>query len=473
MIAGMPRDYPAPVSTTPETGTLVLADLTGYTAYLSRSEIEHGPVIAGDLLETVVGRLEPPFRLAKLEGDAAFLYVEDGRADGSLQLDAIEAAYVGFQRRLRSIDAATACDCAACSLAPRLDLKLFVHHGSFVHNRIAGRDELAGPDVILAHRLLKGAVASRRSAGFAQFTAAAAEHLGVPDLDELPREPETFEHIGETDTYVIDLDARWQAERDRREVSIDAADAVLDIDQVLPADPADAWAFLTSPAMRGRWEGVIVMADTTRGARRGVGTTMECVTGKLATLEEVVDWQPYEHVAWRIRIDGAGPVDATADLTPLEGGTRLVHRWAVSPGSTVTADALAAATGSRRDGDRPARPAARNGPVGRPILTDGQRMRIVCSIPSKSAYDASLSAPFGARTRISRGWPSMSTSANRTASSGWAPKQTSAVRPGSGHPQTPSRLVVVVIVYKVAGWPPTVAVARSASFMPPSARPSK
>jgi hypothetical protein len=71
---------------TPETGFLVIADLTGYTAYLSRSELEHAPAIAGDLLETIVGRLDPPFRLAKFEGDAAFLFVEHGRADGSLLL---------------------------------------------------------------------------------------------------------------------------------------------------------------------------------------------------------------------------------------------------------------------------------------------------------------------------------------------------------------------------------------------------
>jgi len=51
------------MSATAESGTLVLADLTGYTAYLSRSEIEHAPTIAGDLLETIVGRLEPPFRI--------------------------------------------------------------------------------------------------------------------------------------------------------------------------------------------------------------------------------------------------------------------------------------------------------------------------------------------------------------------------------------------------------------------------
>src|SRR5262245_30026534 len=136
------------MSTTPESGFLVLADLTGYTAYLAGSELEHAPTIAGDLLETVVGRLEPPFRLAKFEGDAAFLFAEDGRADSSLLVDAIEACYLAFRRRLRSIAQATACDCASCRLAPRLDLKFFVHHGPYVRSRIAGRDELAGPEVI-------------------------------------------------------------------------------------------------------------------------------------------------------------------------------------------------------------------------------------------------------------------------------------------------------------------------------------
>jgi hypothetical protein len=70
----------------PESGYLLVADLTGYTAYLSGAEIEHAPTIAGDLLETVVGRLDPPFRLAKFEGDAAFLFVEDGRAEPALLL---------------------------------------------------------------------------------------------------------------------------------------------------------------------------------------------------------------------------------------------------------------------------------------------------------------------------------------------------------------------------------------------------
>jgi uncharacterized protein YndB with AHSA1/START domain len=330
------------MAASPESGFLVIADLTGYTAYLSGSEIEHAPVIAGDLLETIVGRLEPPFRLAKFEGDAAFLFVEDGRADGSLLLDAIEAAYLAFRRRLRSIDQATTCDCNSCRLAPKLDLKVFIHHGAFVLSRIAGRDELAGSDVIVVHRLLKGTgPAEARANGFALFTAAAVDALGLePDALGLRAGEESIEHLGHVDTFTLDLEARWQAESGERRLDIADGDVAFDIEATLAAEPSVVWAHLTSPALRTRWEGPIRIEETSAGGRRGIGTTAQCVTGRLATLEEIVDWQPYERVAWRLAVPGVGPVAATADLDPTLGGTRLRLRWAYQGGAAADSGAI-------------------------------------------------------------------------------------------------------------------------------------
>jgi hypothetical protein len=331
------------MAATPETGFLVIADLTGYTAYLSGSEIEHAPTIAGDLLETIVGRLDPPFRLAKFEGDAAFLWVEDGRAEGPLLVDALEASYLAFRRRLRSIDQASSCDCNSCRLAPRLDLKLFIHHGSYVRTRIAGRDELAGSDVIVVHRLLKGAGATAASGkGFALFTSAAAQALGLdPDALGLARAEEAVEHLGVVPSFTLDLEARWQADNGERRLDIAEVDLVLDLDSTLAAEPSVVWAHLTSPALRTRWEGPIAIEETLAGGRRGLGTTAQCVTGRLATLEEIVDWQPYDRVAWRLAVPGLGPVAATADLDPIDGGTHLRLRWAYLGGVPADPDALA------------------------------------------------------------------------------------------------------------------------------------
>jgi len=312
-----------------ETGFLVIADLTGYTSYLAQGELEHAPTIAGDLLETVVGRLDPPFRLAKFEGDAAFLFVEDGRADGSLLLDAVEASYLAFRRRLRSIDQATSCSCNSCTLAPKLDLKLFVHRGPYARTTIAGRDELAGADVIVVHRLLKGTTAeSSRANGFALFTAAAVDALGIDPVALGLHEAEEFiADLGKVGTFTLDLEARWAIENQSRRLDV-AGTPVFAFESIVSAEAAEVWAHLTSPELRTRWEGALEIVEASPTGRRGIGTQAQCVTGRLATLEEIVDWQPYDHVGWRIAVPSLGPVAATADLEAVDGGTRLRVMWA-------------------------------------------------------------------------------------------------------------------------------------------------
>ena len=72
-----------------------------------------------------------------------------------------------------------------------------------------------------------------------------------------------------------------------------------------------------------------------------MGTTAQCVTGRLATLEEIVDWQPFERIAWRLAVAGLGPVAAIADLDRVEGGTRLRLRWGFLGESPVPHDEVA------------------------------------------------------------------------------------------------------------------------------------
>ena len=127
----------------PEPACLLIADISGYTSYLAGSELDHAQDVLADLMTTVVGALRPAFRLAKLEGDAAFVYVMADRLDGSQLLDTVEKTYFAFRRRLRDISQATACECNACVLMPRLDLKVLAHHGSIIRHRVAGREELS------------------------------------------------------------------------------------------------------------------------------------------------------------------------------------------------------------------------------------------------------------------------------------------------------------------------------------------
>ena len=195
-----------------ERGCLVLADISGYTAYLLASELEHAQDVLADLTQTIVKNLRPVLQLSKLEGDAAFAYVIDGDYAPSTVLDTVEQVYFAFRARLRDIAHATTCTCQACSLMPTLDLKFLVHHGSFVRRVVGRGEELIGGDVILAHRLLKNtATDAVGTKGYALLTQACIEALGLdPEPLGLLGHVERYDDVGEVACWLENLDERWR-----------------------------------------------------------------------------------------------------------------------------------------------------------------------------------------------------------------------------------------------------------------------
>src|SRR6266705_466753 len=165
----------------PQPACFLIADISGYTGYLADVELDHAQDILADLVGAVVTALRPNFRLAKLEGDAAFTYATAETVDGSMLLDTIERCYFGFRRRRRDVRQATSCECNACVRIPDLDLKFVVHHGSAIHQKVAGRQELLGTDVIVVHRLLKNDVVERL--GMGAYALISQSCVDVSDID--------------------------------------------------------------------------------------------------------------------------------------------------------------------------------------------------------------------------------------------------------------------------------------------------
>jgi hypothetical protein len=190
---------------------LLIADISGYTSYLAGVELDHAQDILADLVGTVVTALRPTFRLAKLEGDAAFTSAPADRVDGSLLLDTIERCYFGFRRRRRDVRQATSCECSACVRIPDLNLKFVAHQGLVVRQRMAGLEELVGADVITVHRLLKNTVVETTGIeAYALFSQAAIDAMAVnPETLGMRRHVERYEHIGEVAGWVHDLERRW------------------------------------------------------------------------------------------------------------------------------------------------------------------------------------------------------------------------------------------------------------------------
>ena len=315
-----------------ERGCLMIADITGYTAYLTGTELDHAQDVLADLLGTAVAALRPALRLAKLEGDAAFVYALSGAIDGPMLLDIVERCYFTFQGRLRNIRQATTCQCNACRQIPTLNLKVFAHDGEFVRQRIAGREELAGTDVILVHRLLKNSVAETfRLRGYALFTEACARAARLDPAGLGMREHvESYEHLGEVRGFVHDLQARWTEEQERQRVYVAPGKADLEMSFDVPGPPALVWDYLTSPNKRPRYTpGVTSFDQTNPHGRRGRGTTNHCAHGQDVIVEEILDWRPFDYFTVRFVLMGF-PIEETAELAATDRGTQVTLRQKIA-----------------------------------------------------------------------------------------------------------------------------------------------
>ncbi len=320
-----------------ERACLLIADISGYTGYLLGVELDHAQEILADLMRTIVTALQPTFRLAKLEGDAAFMFAVTEAIDGSLLLDTIERCYFGFRRRRRDVRQATSCECNACVHIPDLNLKFVVHHGTILRQRVAGGEELVGTDVIIAHRLLKNEVGSTGIEAYALLTQQCVDVMDV-DVSALGMlaTSETYEHIGAVSAWVHDLGRRWQEEESRTRVIVDEREAVFRIDLPASAPPQLLWEYLTAPGRRPTWQaGVTRVQVIATGNRRGVGATNHCMHGKGASIEELLDWRPYDYFTLRNTVSTpVGPVRflQTWEFEPTPSGT-IAHMRVAAPKS--------------------------------------------------------------------------------------------------------------------------------------------
>jgi class 3 adenylate cyclase len=174
---------------------LLLADVSGYTAFLNGVEQAHGvdfssgiPAgyeVLGALLDAVVKGVQPAFDIAKLEGDAVFAVAPAENLDGQGEqvLDRLRAVYRAFYVEREHGKSASDHNCTACPIVSSLNLKMVLHRGQAVRQTVGSNPELLGPAVNIAHRLLKNSIQSRFGyRAYLFVTDAAAAGLGLSGM---------------------------------------------------------------------------------------------------------------------------------------------------------------------------------------------------------------------------------------------------------------------------------------------------
>lgn len=314
------------MSALPQHGYLVIADISGYTSFVAKTELEHSHEILAELLGILVENIRPLMTLSKLEGDAVFAYAaEEKITRGETLLEFLENIYVAFRDRQITMKRATTCTCLACQNIPSLDLKFIAHHGNYIVQRVGDIRELVGSDVNLIHRLTKNHVVEVTGwRAYLMLTENCLDHLQLK-LEDTHAQVEAYEHLGEVMTYSIDLHKRYDrlvGER-RSFLTEDNADLVFSVDFSVP--PPIAWSWIHDPAKRNivmpgiHWS----IGDRPQG-RAGVGASNHCAHGGGMSTEVIVDWRPFEYATMESYEKGRKTFVETDRFEPLPGGgTRM------------------------------------------------------------------------------------------------------------------------------------------------------
>jgi hypothetical protein len=315
------------MSTVTQHGYFVIADISGYTSFVAKTELEHSHEILTELLELLVGKFSPLMVISKLEGDAVFAYTgESTFSRGDTLLEFLESTYVGFRDRQVSMRHKTTCTCAACQNIPTLDLKFIAHHGDFIVQHIGSVRELVGSDVNLIHRLSKNHVSEATGwRAYMMFTEKCLDHLDL-NLEDTHVQMEEYEHLGQIKTYSIDLHKRYREITDTRRITLEEKDADLVVRMDFSTPPAVTWEWIQDPIKRNQWTGGHVHWSTgerPRG-RRGKGASNHCAHGKSSSTEVILDWHPFEYSTADSFENGKKTFSETFVFEPLpDGGTRV------------------------------------------------------------------------------------------------------------------------------------------------------
>jgi hypothetical protein len=186
---------------------MLIADIGGYTRFMNvhRLSLAHAQEVVGRLLDAVIEASDGMFEVAKLEGDAVFLYARlPANREPDLEPFTAKVRLIRqkFLERQQEYGLNRLCTCDGCVQVAQLKLKFVSHLGEAAFQRIRRFNELAGVDVILVHRMLKNSVPVSE---YVLMTDPIHDRL-APSLKEVAKHAqEEFEGLGLTQTHYIDL----------------------------------------------------------------------------------------------------------------------------------------------------------------------------------------------------------------------------------------------------------------------------
>jgi hypothetical protein len=268
-------------------GTFVLADIGGYTAFLTGVGIEHGKETIQHLLNRIIRGAGKRWKVANIMGDCVFFYAPS-RLPADQVFASVRALYHAFRDAQLEVADGSTCRCGACDRTEDLTLKFVVHAGQFDVQNIGGRKELIGPEIVLATRLLKNSVPVSEYIIVTPNVPGLHEAAGIdatPVRDEL-------ETIGPFDYTYIDLAQMRRDYDENRAFYVTPETASLGVTQEIDAPADHVWSAMSELRKRALWQVTIDSMEHIQGEPGAVGEVHSCLHGNTKIVHATIAVDP-------------------------------------------------------------------------------------------------------------------------------------------------------------------------------------
>jgi hypothetical protein len=309
-------------------GYFILTDISGYTEFLTKSELDHAQEALQNLFDVQLAHIKYPFVISGFRGDAIFMYVpETNICEPQTILEALENLFFVFADTLRQMILNTTCTCRACQNMSGLDLKMVIHYGEYVIQKLGDREELLGADVIVPHRMLKNNVIEQTGIeSYALFSDAAAQASKLSQLAyPLVPHSEVYAHLGEVKMHVLDLRKVWEREQEKHRFIVSPQEAWLTFEWDAPRTASTVWEYLTTPRLEQQWAGYDLVERTdSLGGSFQTEATYHCAHGEIHFFNRILDWKPFEYVSLEQNISVGIKLVQTRRLYVTSTGTKII-----------------------------------------------------------------------------------------------------------------------------------------------------
>ena len=186
---------------------LYIPDISGFTKFVTQTEIEHSNGIISDLIEAIIKSNISGFKVSEIEGDSVLFYLLGTPLNVEEIINQSKRTFIDFHVTLKMMEQDFDCDCGACSTVSNLTLKFITHFGECKEVSIQNFTKLMGSGVILAHRLLKNGVPDREYILLSEKYLESQRSVLRVQEDWIRIKPniEVLEDFGEVNTKYISL----------------------------------------------------------------------------------------------------------------------------------------------------------------------------------------------------------------------------------------------------------------------------